>query len=68
MKQEELKQKILPKVEAKIAIANFQKEENKMSKKKIAKMVATFVIAIGITMGVAYAGTVIYEKKWLRKM
>lgn len=64
MKQEELKQKILQKVQTQIAIANFQKEENKMSKRKILKMVATFVITIGVMMGVAHAGTVIYEKIW----
>lgn len=64
MKQENLSQRILSKVETKIAIANFQKEEKKMSKNKILKMVATFVITIGVMMGVAYAGSVIYERIW----
>lgn len=64
MKQENLSQRILSKVETKIAIANFQKEEKKMSKNKILKIVATFVITIGVMMGVAYAGSVIYERIW----
>ena len=32
-----------------------------MSKQKILKMVATFVIAIGLAAGITYAGTAIYE-------
>ena len=64
MENNELNKNILEKVENKIAISNFKKEEFSMSKNKILKMVATFVISIGITMGVVYAGTVVYEKIW----
>ncbi len=64
MENNELSRKIQEKLEIKIAISNFQKEENKMKKNKVTKMVAIFVASIGITMGVAYAGTKIYENIW----
>mgnify|MGYP006920200336 CR=1 FL=1 len=48
-----------------VAISNFQKEEQKSHKKNILKMVASFVLTIGITSGLVYAtGTVVYEKIW----
>ncbi len=64
MENNEWNSKILEKVQNKIAISNFKEEEFNMAKNKILKMVATFVISIGITMGVAYAGTIVYEKIW----
>ena len=33
-----------------------------MNKNKLLKMVATFIIVIGITAGVVYAGSIVYEK------
>ena len=62
MNNEELNKKILEKVKLKVAISNFEKEEKPMSKQKVLKMVATFVIAIGLAASVTYAGSVIYEK------
>ncbi len=49
---------------------NFQKilsnikndTEEKMKQNKLLKMVATFIIAIGLTAGVVYAGSIVYEK------
>lgn len=64
MENNEWNNKILRKVQDKIAISNFQEEEFSMKKNKILKMVATFIISIGITMGVVYAGTIVYEKIW----
>lgn len=43
-------------------LAKMRKDRN-MEKKKILKTVATFVIAIGVTIGAVYAGSVVYEKK-----
>ena len=62
MNNKELNKKILEKVELKVAISNFEKEEKPMNKQKILKMVATFAIVIGLTASVTYAGSVIYEK------
>ncbi len=62
MNKEELNKKIQDKLKMKIAISNFEKGENLMSKQKILKMVATFAIVIGLTASVTYAGSVIYEK------
>lgn len=63
-KNKELNKIILNKVQNKIAISNFEKEdkEKMIKNKRIIKMVATFVISIGITIGVAYAGYNVYEK------
>ena len=44
-------------------VSNITKEEkNHMNKNKLLKMVATFIISIGITAGVVYAGSIVYEK------
>ena len=64
MENNKLNERIQENLETKIAISNFQKEEKKMPKNKITKMVATFIVSIGIMMGVAYAGTMIYENIW----
>ena len=37
-------------------------KRNNMNKNKLLKMVATFIIVIGITAGVVYAGSIVYEK------
>lgn len=48
-----------------VAISNFEKEEIKTPKKNILKMVASFILTIGITSGLVYAtGTVVYENIW----
>ncbi len=63
MNSEELNKRILEKLQDKIAISNFEKEDTKMSKKKLFNIVATFVVCIGITVGMTYAGTKVYEKQ-----
>ena len=45
----------------KAIISEIRKEEN-MRKNKILKMVATFIITIGVTASLVYASTVVYEK------
>ena len=59
-----LNKKILDKVQNKIAISNFEKEdkEKMIQNKRLIKMVAAFVLTIGVTIGVAYAGYNVYEK------
>lgn len=64
MNQDKLNERILERVENKIAISNFKKEEYKVPKSEITKMVATFIVSVGIMMGVVYAGTIIYENIW----
>lgn len=44
------------------AILSGIKEEENMGRNKILKLVATFVITIGLTVGLAYASTTVYEK------
>lgn len=62
MNSEELNKNVLKKVKRKIAISNFEKEDTRMFKNKIGKMVATFLFATGLTAGVVFAGTMVYEK------
>ena len=62
MNYEELNQNVRKRVKRKIAISNFEKEDTRMFKNKIGKMVATFVIATGLTASVVFAGTMVYEK------
>lgn len=60
-------EKIIEKARMKIAVSNFNKEDINFKKtnKGIFKMVATFLLATGITGGLVYAtGTVVYEKIW----
>lgn len=48
-----------------VAISNFEKQEVKTKKKSVLKMVASFILTIGITSGLVYAtGTVVYENIW----
>ena len=61
---EELNKRILNKFKTKIAVENFKSEEKiqKTPKLKMLKFVATFVLSIGLTVSIVYAGGVIYEK------
>lgn len=60
----EMQERIIEKSRIKIAISNFKEEDIKMPKKRLLKMCASFVIAIGITSSLVYATTVVYEKIW----
>ena len=62
MANKDFDDKILENVKLKIAISNFEKEEKPMSKQKVLKMVAMFIVIIGLLASVTYAGSVIYEK------
>lgn len=62
MNEKELNKKILDNLERKIAISNYYKEDIHMNKVKITKIVATFVISVGLLGTITYAGTKIYEK------
>ena len=57
--------KIIETARMKIAISNLnEKEGEKMTKNKILQTAATFILVIGITTGIAYASTIVYEKIW----
>lgn len=66
MNNNDLSNRILEKVQDRIAIFEFEKEDNNMkqSAKKLANMVAMLVMIVGLSVGTVYAGTVIYEKIW----
>lgn len=64
MDNKELNDRTLEKFKTKIAIMNLKKDqsiENK-SKYNILKFVATFILTLGLTVSIVYAGGVIYEK------
>lgn len=54
MDEEEMK-KIFQKTQKKIAISRLKKEETMKPRKSFLKMVASFILCFGITMGVVYA-------------
>lgn len=61
----EKQDKIIEEARMKIAISNFEKGEEIMRPtNKILKMVATFMIALGITTGLVYASSKVYENIW----
>lgn len=66
MNNEDLQKRILEKVQDRIAIFEFEKEEKEMKKptKKLANIAATVIITVGISVGTVYAGGIIYEKIW----
>lgn len=65
MEIEEMHKKIIEKAKAKIAVSNYLKEDTAIKKNSnIPKMVATIIITIGITTGMTYAGTAIYNRIW----
>lgn len=53
MIDKELQNRAIEKARMKMAISNFEKEDIKMNKPKrnLSKMVATFVLALGVTSG-----------------
>lgn len=56
---------IIAKSQMKIAVSKFEKEDKKMPKKNLTKLVATFTAATAITGGIVYGtGNAIYEKIW----
>ena len=56
--------RIMKKVRMKIAVSKFEDGEHKMPKRNLLKLVATFVLTIGMTFGLVYAGNTVYEKIW----
>lgn len=61
----EKKNRIIEKARMKIAVVNFSEEEHiNKSKNGLLKMVATFVLTIGITTGLVYGGSIVYDKIW----
>lgn len=55
---------IMKKSETKIAVCKFSTDNNTYKRKNISKIVATFVLTLGITVGIAYGGNLVYEKVW----
>lgn len=66
MNNDNLSNRILEKVQDRIAIFEFEKEDNNMkrSTKKFANIVAILIMIVGLSVGTVYAGNVIYEKIW----
>lgn len=66
MENNRIIENIKRKAQMKIAISNFEKEEENMNvpKKNILKFVATFIISISITSGIVFGGISAYEKIW----
>ncbi len=65
MEIEEMHKKIIEKAKTKIAVSNYLREDTAIKKNSnIPKMVATIIITIGITTGMTYAGTAIYNRIW----
>lgn len=63
MKNEELNNRIKDKFKTKIAVSNYLEENiEKKPKFKMLKFVATFVLTLGLTVSIVYAGGIIYEK------
>lgn len=56
--------KIMKTSRMKIAVSKFEEAEHTMPKRNLLKMAATFVLTIGMTFGLVYAGNVVYEKIW----
>ena len=56
--------KIMKTSRMKIAVSKFEEEEHPTPKRNLLKMVATFVLTIGMTFGLVYAGNAVYEKIW----
>ena len=56
--------KIMKKARMKIAISKFEEGEHTIPKRNLLKLIATFVLTIGMTFGLVYAGNVVYEKIW----
>ena len=61
---DKMKNDIIAKSRMKIAISNLETEELKKPKRNLAKLVATFILTIGTTAGLVYAGSAVYEKIW----
>lgn len=66
MNNEDLPNRIIEKVQEKIAIFELKKEERKMkiNSKRLVNIAATAILVTGLSIGTVYAGTVIYEKIW----
>lgn len=65
MKDNKIIENIKRKSQMKIAISKFEEEDIKIPKiKNIPKIVATVTIAIGVTSGLAFASSVVYDKIW----
>lgn len=66
MENNRIIENIKRKAQMKIAISNFEKEEENMNvpKKNILKFLATFIISIGVTSGIVFGGISVYEKIW----
>lgn len=65
MKTEKVYKKTIEKARMKIAVSNYLEKDTVVKKNSnMPKMVATIMITVGITTGMAYAGTTIYNRIW----
>ena len=56
--------RIKKKARMKIAVSKSEETEHKIPKRNLLKLVATFVLTMGMTFGLVYAGNTVYEKVW----
>ena len=61
---DKIRNNMIEKSRMKIAISNLETEELKRPKRNLSKLVATFILTIGTTAGLVYAGSAVYEKIW----
>lgn len=61
---DKIRNNMIEKSRMKIAISNLETEELKRPKRNLSKLVATFILTIGTTAGLVYAGNAVYEKIW----
>ena len=61
---DKIRNNMIAKSRMKIAISNLETEEFKKPKRNLSKLVATFILTIGTTAGLVYAGNAVYEKIW----
>lgn len=65
MEDEKIIDNIKKKAQMKIAVSKFDEEDIKMFRiKNVPKVAATIAITIGVTSGIAFASSVVYDKIW----
>lgn len=66
MNNEDLQNRIMEKVQDKIAVFELKEEDKRMKQctKKFTNIAAVVAITVGLSIGTVYAGSIMYEKIW----